>query len=120
SDFNLELVVKIKEISHIDIVNNWRAHEKFFAALWLPNKSFREKLSIILKRIFPSLESIANMYDVPKNSWRIYFYYLVRFKYLLIKYSGMVWRILRGEKKAQTFMAQNNQITLLKDWMKSN
>jgi len=120
SDFNLELVVKIKEISHIDIINNWRAHEKFFAALWLPNKSIREKLSIILKRFFPPLESLADMYDVPKNSWRIYFYYPVRLKYLLVKYSAMVLRILRGEKKAQSFMAQNNQITLLKIWMKSN
>jgi hypothetical protein len=120
SDFNLELVVKLKEITRLDIINRWRAHEKFFAALWIPNKPFREKLSIFLERIFPPLESLAEMYDVPKNSFRIYFYYLVRLKYLLFKYSGMVWRMLRGDKKAQTFIAQNNQITILKDWMKSN
>lgn len=118
-DFNLELVANTKKIISIDAIH-WVVYENNFGALWMPNKPYLEKLSIFLKKIFPPLKSLANIYKIPENSLRLYFYYPVHLKCILVKYSGMVWRMLRGDKKTRALMAQNRQVTMLKDWMKSN
>ncbi|WP_141698997.1 hypothetical protein [Candidatus Marithrix sp. Canyon 246] len=75
------------------------------ATLWMSNKSLREKLSIIINRTFLSPKSLAILYNLPTNSWRVYLYYPVRLKYLLVRYTG----IILG-KNMQTLTAQNNKI----------
>ncbi|KHD06178.1 hypothetical protein PN36_20635 [Candidatus Thiomargarita nelsonii] len=116
-DFNLELLAKTKEIITKDI--NPRVGENF-ARLWKPNKPFREKLLIFLKRIFLPPDELAEIYHAPKKSLRLYFYYPVRLKKYLVSYSGAVWRGLRSDKEKQVFMTQNERIAMLMDWMKSN
>jgi len=116
-DFNLERVAKTKEIitkdTHPRMIND-------IATLWKPNKSFREKLSIVLKRIFLPPEMLVKIYHAPENSLRVYFYYPVRLKDLLVRHSGKVWRMLRGDKEMQALMTQENRVSTLMEWMKSN
>lgn len=120
SDFNLALVVNIKKFLSVKLIDHHkRLREYNFWALWMHDKPIREKLSIFLKRIFIPLESLAKLYHVPENSLRIYFYYLVHFKCLLVKHSGKVWDVLRGNKKTQTLMTQKHQVIMLKNWIKS-
>lgn len=117
-DFNLELVAKTKEIIIKD--THPRMIHKNLAGLWMPNKSFREKLSLFLKKIFLPPEMLAKMYHAPKNSFGVYFYYPVRLKELLVWHSGRVWRMLRGDKEMQALMRQENRVSVLMDWMRSN
>ncbi|KHD07079.1 hypothetical protein PN36_04710 [Candidatus Thiomargarita nelsonii] len=117
-DFNLELVAKTKEIITKD--TNPRIIPENIARLWMPNKSFREKLSIVLKRIFLPPEMLVKIYHAPENSLRVYFYYPVRLKDLLVSHSGTVWRMLRGDKEMQALMTQDNRVSVLMEWMKSN
>ncbi len=116
-DFNLGLVAKT---IHVIAENINPKFGQNLAPLWRPNKPFRQKLSILLQRIFPPLDELAYIYNVPENSLRVYFYYPVRLKDTLIKYSGIAWRILRGDKEMQAVMTQENRIAMLRDWMKSN
>ncbi|WP_069472879.1 hypothetical protein [Candidatus Marithrix sp. Canyon 246] len=59
----------------------------------------------IINRTFLSPKSLAILYNLPTNSWRVYLYYPVRIKYLLVRYTG----IILG-KNMQTLTAQNNKI----------
>jgi hypothetical protein len=110
-DFNLELVKTSKEIISSNI--NYQICSINLATLWMSNKSLREKLSIIINRTFLSPKSLAILYNLPTNSWRVYFYYPVRIKYLFVRYTG----IILG-KNMQKLTAQNNKITSILDWMK--
>ena len=110
-DFNLELVKTSKEIISSNI--NSQICSINLATLWMSNKSLRDKLSIIINRTFLSPKSLAILYNLPTNSWRVYFYYPVRLKYLLVRYTG----IILG-KNMQKLTAQNNKITSILDWMK--
>lgn len=116
-DFNLEVVANIKEIVRVDI-DPQLEKENNFSTLWMP-KSFRERLSIFFQSIFIPPQLLAEMYQVPKNSLRLYFYYLVRLGDLLIRYGSKVWHLLCGEKKIPILAAQNNRINLARKWMES-
>jgi hypothetical protein len=63
---------------------------------------------------------LAEIYQLPKNSLGVYFYYPVHLKNLLAIHSSKVWRSLRGDKEMQALMTQEYRISVLMDWMKSN
>ena len=111
-DFNLELVTTTKEIISFNV--NYQLSSINLASLWMTNKPLREKLSIIINRTFLSPKSLAALYNLPSNSWRVYFYYLVRIKYLFVRYLG----IIHGHKKMQEFNSKNKKNTLILNWMK--
>ncbi|WP_069472770.1 nucleotidyltransferase domain-containing protein, partial [Candidatus Marithrix sp. Canyon 246] len=71
-DFNLELVTITKEIISFNI--NYQLSSINLATLWMINKPLREKLSIIINRTLLSPKSLAALYNLPTNSWRVYFY----------------------------------------------
>jgi len=114
-DFNLEVLANAKEMLTVDINHALLSYN--LAALWIPKKPFREKLSIFLKHTFPPPDEIADIYHIPANSLRVYYYYLVRLGYLLVRYPVKVWRMLRGDKEIHALATQNNRITLIKEWM---
>jgi len=111
--FNLELVTTTKEIISANI--NYQLSSINLANLWMTNKPLREKLSIIINRTLLSPKSLANLYNLPTNSWRVYFYYPVRIKYLFLRYLG----IIHGDKKMQECNLKNNKITLILNWMRA-
>jgi hypothetical protein len=112
-DFNLELVTITKEIISFNI--NYQLSSINLANLWMTHKSLQDKLSIITKRILLSPKSLAVLYNLPANSWRVYFYYPVHIKYLFLRYIA----IIHGDKKMQEFNLKNNKITLILNWMRA-
>ncbi len=116
-DFNLELVKISKEIISSNI--NYQICSINLATLWMSHKSLRDKLSIIINRTFLSPKSLAILYNLPTNSWRVYFYYPVRLKYLVVRYTGIIFGRFRGNKNMQALTAQNNKITHILEWMKA-
>jgi hypothetical protein len=88
------------------------------ARLWGP-KGLGGKIGIIRDSLLPSRESMAIMYPAPVNSWRIYLYYPVRIKDVLVRHGATLWRLARGDPKTRTAAARTNQVTALRDWLMS-
>lgn len=74
--------------------------------------SFVNKLRVIGKRIFLPPVVLASKYHVRAKTPLIYFYYLIRMKDLLIKYTGNIFRIARGDKNY-------NRSFSLQEWLNS-
>jgi hypothetical protein len=90
-----------------------------FAELW-GAKSFKDKVVILLKRVFLPPEIMARLYPVPSRSIQMYLFYLIRLKDLLVRYGSTVWRIRRGNKRELQMVENSNNVSALKDWMKSS
>jgi hypothetical protein len=57
------------------------------------------------------------MYQVLADSWRIFFYYFVRFKDLLGRYYKTIWQFLRRDK---TLITQARKEIRLREWLREN
>jgi hypothetical protein len=99
-------------------------NDALFGSTYLPRlqgvKGLKNKLALLLSRLFPPPEILSLTYPVPANSWRIYLYYPVRIKYLLVRRGAELWRLVRGDSKTRNFIGYTNQITDLRDWLLSN
>ncbi len=82
------------------------------AALW-GDQPLRIRLAAFWQVIFPLPEYIADRYNVPYGSRKIYFYYMVRLVSLLRQYSLTVWAILSKKPEISEAVRQE---TLLHDW----
>jgi hypothetical protein len=88
------------------------------AQLW-GSKRLLNKGTLFLRRAFPSPEEVTRMYPAPSDSIRIYFYYPVRIKDLLLRHGRQVWRLLRGDEEMQALAKRENDIVPFKDWLMS-
>jgi len=88
------------------------------AQLW-GSKRLLNKGTLILRRAFPSPEEVARRYPAPSDSIRIYFYYVVRIKDLLLRHGRQVWRLLRWNEGMRGLAKQEDNMTPLKDWLMS-
>ena len=79
--------------------------------LW-ETKGLGGKLAVICKKLFLPRETMARIYPPPANSWRIYLYYPVRLKYLLVRHSRALLQLTSGDSKTQALAA-------LKKWLLS-
>jgi hypothetical protein len=86
------------------------------ARLW-ELKGLGNKIAIIGNSLFPARESMAIMYPASKNSWRIYLYYPVRIKDVLIRHGVTLLRLARGDIKTRAAAGQINQVSELHDWL---
>lgn len=86
--------------------------------LWGP-KGFCGKIAIIRDSLLLSRERMATLYPVPVNSWRIYLYYPVRIKDVLVRHGATLWRLARSDPKARAAAERINQVTALLDWLMS-
>ncbi len=77
------------------------------------------KLAHLMATLFPSREYMAFRYPAPANSWRIYLYYPVRWRYLLREHGARLGRLLRGDSQARAAAERTNQITSLREWLMS-
>lgn len=75
-----------------------------------------DKLAALRDALFPSRTAMASMYHAPANSWRILFYYPVRFKYLWMRYSQAMWQLLRRDKKLTTEARQEARLREYLGW----
>jgi hypothetical protein len=86
------------------------------AQLW-GSKRLLNKGTLFLRRAFPSREEMARLYPAPSDSIRIYFYYPIRIKDLLLRHGRQVWRLLRRNEGMRGLAKQENDMTPLKDWL---
>jgi hypothetical protein len=86
------------------------------ARLW-GNERLPGKASLFLKRTFPSSEEMVKLYPSDSGSLGIYFYYLVRFRDILLRHSRQVFRLLRRDEALKALAEQENNFTSLKGWL---
>jgi len=79
-------------------------------------KNFRDKAKFLLKRVFPSPEVIASMYPAHSRSIKIYLYYPVHLKDLLLHHGRKVWKLLCRDKKMVSSVKKENT---MRDWLTS-
>jgi hypothetical protein len=88
------------------------------AQLW-GSKRLLSKGTLFLRKAFPSPEEMARRYPAPSDSVRIYFYYAVCIKDLLLRHGRQVWRLLRRDEGMRGLAKQENNMTPVKDWLMS-
>lgn len=88
------------------------------AQLWGSTRLL-DKGGLFLRKAFPSLEQMTRIYPARSDSIRIYFYYPVRIKDLLLRNGRQVWRLLRWNEGMRGLAKQMNDMTHLKDWLMS-
>jgi hypothetical protein len=86
--------------------------------LW-GTKGFRSKLALLRERLLPPRETLARLYPVPVNSWRIYLYFPVYFKDILVRRSAVLWKLLRGDPEARAVTEHTSQVRALQNWLMS-
>jgi hypothetical protein len=82
-------------------------------------RRIRDKATLILKSLFPSLRFMAGRYPVSPNSKRIYLYYPVRLKHLFRRWGGAAWRLLVREKKTMSVLEREDRGNALEQWLRS-
>jgi hypothetical protein len=82
--------------------------------------SRKDKAKHVLKRIFLTKGEMASLFLVSESSLKIYFYYVLRIKYLLIKYLGSVRGIFSKDKATISELKMANQANKLLDWLVSS
>ncbi len=84
--------------------------------LW-KEESFFKKIILIWNAFFPSRLNLSVKYPISPNSWRIYFYYPIRIKDLLLRRAGTLWALIRGDKSTVQHAEVQNELLLLKNWL---
>jgi hypothetical protein len=72
-----------------------------------------------IARVFLPREILSKLYSVPSDSPRIYLYYLVRMKDLVVRYGRLAFRLLRGDHRAGTLADQENKRAATLRWLQS-
>ena len=120
SDFDERFMVLAKE--RIFAYGHWNSDglslSSNIAQLW-GSKRLLNKGTLFLRRVFPSPEEVTRKYPAPSDSIRIYFYYPVRIKDLLLRHGRQVWRLLRWNEGMRGLAKKENDMTPLKDWLMS-
>jgi hypothetical protein len=124
SDFDERFMVLAKE--RIFAYGHWNSYglslSPTIAQLW-GSKRLLNKGSLFLgralSRVFSSPEEVAREYTAPSNSIRIYFYYPVRIKDLLLRHGREVWQLLRRNEGMRRLARQEEDVAPLRDWLMS-
>jgi hypothetical protein len=81
------------------------------------SNSFKEKLFLVLKTIFPPPKFIAQKYSLPLGSLKVYLYYPIRMKDVIFRYSRSAWGLISHDK-TMTYLAQCElDQNRLDDWL---
>ena len=79
-----------------------------------------ERVSLFLKRVFPSRQEIAIMYPVLPGSLRVYMYYPVRIKDLLFRYGRGAFGLARKDEDALRLAEQRQKEEELRTWLEKS
>jgi hypothetical protein len=82
-------------------------------------RRFQDKVATFLKFALPSPQAMATMYPASPFSKRIYLYYPVRLKDLLLRYGRTTWRLLRHDEEMIALAEQEARGNALVDWLAS-
>lgn len=86
------------------------------AQLWGSNRVLN-KVALLLRRALPSREEMARTYSASPDSIRIYGYYPVRIKALVMRHGRQVWRLLRRNEGMRGLAEQENKMARLEEWL---
>ena len=75
---------------------------------------FREKIGILGRSLLPSRSTLARMYSVPADSFRIFLCYPVRWRDHFARHRGTAWRMLSRQRQTMDKARQENE---LRDWL---
>jgi hypothetical protein len=75
-----------------------------------------DKVAAIRDVLFPSRTVMASKYHALADSWRILFYYPVRFKDLWMRYSQAMWQLLRRDRTLTTEARQEARLREYLGW----
>ena len=118
SDFDERFVVLAME--RVFAYGQWHADgvelSPKLAQLWGSNRVLN-KVALLLRRALPSREEMARTYSASPDSIRIYGYYPVRIKALMMRHGRQVWRLLRRNEATRGLAEQENKMTLLGEWL---
>jgi hypothetical protein len=81
------------------------------------NESLAAKLRYCLRQIFPPVKAMQVVHPQAKGRLSIFAQYFFRIKGLIKKQGGIVWLLLRQDKKMQGFAQIENKRNKLKDWI---
>ncbi len=113
SDFNREIVSEVRDkIGAWDKKKDQELPENF-NAMWGVS-GFRNRAAYFMKIMFPSPMILSRSHPAPPDSWRIYFYYPIRWKELLTRNARSAWRILRRDNETVNRMERE---IFLKDYL---
>jgi len=77
----------------------------------------RGKIVNLLKIMFPPPQMIAALYSRSPRDKRIYLYYWVRFKDLMLKYFHFLWKLLLRDRATVAHVDRDEQTNALVDWL---
>lgn len=82
--------------------------------------SWGEKAKIVGRRLWLPPETIAHFYAVPRRSPKLYVYYLVHYKNLLMRYSAKLWQLWHKDhtllNTIKSNVALNGRKAALNQW----
>ncbi|MFN8492590.1 MAG: nucleotidyltransferase family protein [Caldilineaceae bacterium] len=81
----------------------------YFAQLSVAS-SWREKAKIVWRRLWLPPQTIARFHTSPGSSSKLYVTYLARYKDLLMRYSGKLWRLWRKDPTLLNIIGINLEI----------
>jgi hypothetical protein len=79
--------------------------------------SLKDKFLLLLKRIFPSPKFIAKEYSLSPRSLRVYFYYPMRWKDLLLRHSRSALRLMLRDEEMLYLAKSEMDRMKLDDWL---
>ncbi len=80
-------------------------------------RRFRDRVALILRRIFPSRKEMGWMYRVSPHSLFIYIFYPYRIIELLIRHYRTIILMLRRNRKMTTYAEYQKKQLDLRDWL---
>ena len=111
ADFDERLLVQAGEqvLAPFDGFSSFKSLN--LAQFWTARR-LRDKVTILLRSLFPLPETIAERYPTSSSSRWLYLYYLVNLKDMILEHTPVVWRLLRGD--AQTAAQVEDKLAVTK------
>jgi hypothetical protein len=88
------------------------------ASVWAASR-VGGRISVLLRSVLPSRALISRLYAAPPNSSRIYAYYALRWKDLLVRHGGSLWRLLRRDPQTVASATREHEREALRAWLSS-
>jgi hypothetical protein len=87
-----------------------------FGKVWTSH-SLSARLSAFIDAVLPPMDLMAQLYQLKPGSIRGYFYYLVRWKDLLLKHGSKAWQLLSRNPETIALIDSEGKRAALIDWM---
>jgi hypothetical protein len=115
-NFSPKIISMAEELLFAKAFENYKI-STCLSQVWEAEK-LGERVSLFIKRVFPSRQEIATMYPVLPWSLRVYMYYPVRIKDLLFRYGRGAFGLARKDKNALGLAEQRRKEEELRAWLK--